>query len=262
MIFFRATKYLKYILLSKHRKGHGIHSPFVFDLVSRIFRNKIDPDIVCSIEKVRKKLISDRRSIIVKDLGSGSGLLKTNLRRVSDIARYSSVPAKYGVLLSNIAAEFGEPLIIEFGTSFGISTMYMAATCTGAIVNTVEGCPATSDIARENFKEAGIKNIEVFTGSFDEVLPVIINSNNKPGLVFIDGNHRKEPVINYFNQIAEISDNKTVIIIDDIYYSREMEEAWNEIKRYEKVSLTVDIFRMGIVFFREGINHNNYIIRY
>ena len=181
---------------------------------------------------------------------------------MSDIARYSSVPAKYGVLLSNIAAEFGEPLIIEFGTSFGISTMYMAATCTCAIVNTVEGCPATSDIARENFKEAGIKNIEVFTGSFDEVLPVIINSNNKPGLVFIDGNHRKEPVINYFNQIAEISDNKTVIIIDDIYYSREMEEAWNEIKRYEKVYLTVDIFRMGIVFFREGINHNNYIIRY
>ena len=262
MIFFRATKYLKYILLSRHRKGHGIHSPFVFDLVSRVFRNKIDPDIVCSIEKVRKRMISDRRSIIVKDLGSGSEKLKTNLRKVSDIARYSPVPGKYGVLLSNMAAEFGKPLIVEFGTSLGISTMYMAASCTGAIVNTVESCPATSEIAKENFKEAGIKNIEVFTGSFDEVLPVIINSNNKPGLVFIDGNHRKEPVINYFNQIAEISDNNTVIIIDDIYYSREMEEAWNEIKRYEKVSLTIDIFRMGIVFFREGVNHNDYIIRY
>ncbi|MCX6325419.1 MAG: class I SAM-dependent methyltransferase [Bacteroidia bacterium] len=262
MIFFRATKYLKYILLSRHRKGHGIHSPFVFDLVARVFRNKIDHNIVCSIEKVRKRMISDRRSIAVKDLGSGSEKLKTNLRKVSDIARYSPVPGKYGILLSNMAAEFGEPLIVEFGTSLGISTMYMAAAYTGAIVNTVEGCPATAEIAKENFKEAGLNNIKIFTGSFDEFLPVIINYNIKPGLVFIDGNHRKEPVINYFNQIAKISDNKTVIIIDDIYYSREMEEAWNEIKRNDKVSVTIDIFRMGFVFFREGINHNDYIIRY
>jgi predicted O-methyltransferase YrrM len=262
MIFFSTAKYLKYILLSRHRNGYGIHSQFAFNLVSRVFRNKIDPDIVISIEKVRKRMISDRRSINIKDLGSGSKKLKTNLRQVSDIAKYSPVQKKYGVLLSNMAAEFGEPLILEFGTSLGISTMYLAASCTSAIVNTVEGSPALAEIAKENFKEAGIKNIEVFKGSFDEVLPVIINSNIKPGLVFIDGNHRKEPVISYFTQIAEISDNKTVIIIDDINYSREMEEAWNEIKSFEKVTLTVDIFRMGIVFFREGISHNDYIIRY
>jgi predicted O-methyltransferase YrrM len=144
----------------------------------------------------------------------------------------------------------------------GISTMYMAASCEGARVNTVEGCPEIAEIAKVNFKKAGIKNIKVFTGSFDDVLPVIINSNNKPGLVFIDGNHRKEPVIKYFFQIAKISDSKTVIIIDDIYNSSEMEEAWNEIKTNKSISLTIDIFRMGIVFFREGINHHNYIIRY
>jgi len=262
MIFFKATKYLKYILLSSHRKGHGIHSPFVFDLVSRIFRNKTDPDIVCNIEMVRKRLISDRRSIIVKDLDSGSEKLKTNLRKVSDIARYSPVSVKYGVLLSNLAAEFGNQLIVEFGTSFGISTMYMAAACPDAIVYTMEGCPSTAEIAKQNFNEAELNNIKIFTGSFDEILPDITNTGINPGLVFIDGNHHRESVLNYFNRIAEISDNKTVIIIDGIYYSREMEEAWNEIKQNEKVSLTVDLFRLGIVFFREGINYNNYIIRY
>jgi len=262
MIFFNAAKYLKYILLSHHREGHGIHSPFVFDLVSRVFRNKIDPDIVCTIEKVRKKMISDRRFILVKDLGSRSQLLKTNLRRVSDIARYSPVPGKYGELLSKMAAEFGKPLIIEFGTSLGISTMYMAASCTDTTVYTIEGCPATAEIARHNFTEAGLNNIKIFEGPFDEVLPGFANSGVKAGLVFIDGNHRKEPVIKYFNQMAELSDDKTVIIIDDINYSNEMTEAWNEIKLHEKVSLSVDIFRMGMIFFRQGINHNNYIIRY
>ncbi len=262
MIFFRTIKYLKYIILSKHRSGHGIHSPFVFDLVSRIFRNKIDPDIVCSIEKVRKKMILDRRAITVEDLGSGSEKCKGNIRKVSDIARYSPVPPKYGVLLSNMATEFGEPLIVEFGTSLGISAMYLASSCSGTLVNTMEGSVAVSEIAKENFKEAGIENIEVFTGLFDDVLAVVLGRNITPGLVFIDGNHRKEPLIRYFTRIAEISDSKTVIVIDDINYSEEMEEAWNEIKQFEKVSLTVDIYRMGIVFFREGINHNDYVIRY
>jgi len=262
MIFFRASKYLKYKLLSRHRKGHGIHSPFVFDLICRVFRNKTDDDIVCTIETIRNKMISDERSINVNDLGAGSEKHKTNLRKVSQIARYSSVPEKYGILLSDMASEFGDPFIVELGTSLGISTMYMAMANRGVVVKTIEGCQTTSEIATENFKDAGIRNIEVFNGSFDEILPGIINEENKPGLIFIDGNHRKEPVLRYFMQIAKVSDAKTVVIIDDIYYSSEMEDAWNEIKRSEKVSVTVDIFRMGIVFFKEGIAHNDYIIRY
>jgi predicted O-methyltransferase YrrM len=262
MIFFRVIKYLKYIVLSRNRKGHGIHSPFVFDLVSRVFRNKIEPGIVSSIEKVRKKLISDRRTIAVRDLGSGSASVRTNIRKVSEIARCSPVSKKYGMLLFRIAAEFGKPLIVEFGTSFGISTMYMASSCPDTMVFTMEGCPSSAEIARQNFTEARLENIKVFTGSFDESLPEIISTGRRPGLVFIDGNHRKEPVLSYFYRMAGISDSKTVIIIDDIYFSKEMEEAWNEIKECDKVSLTVDIFRMGLVFFRNGINDYDYKIRY
>ena len=95
----------------------------------------------------------------------------------------------------------------------------------------------------------------MLTGSFEEKLSEVAESGIKPGLIFIDGNHRKDPVLKYFNLLAGLSDNNTVIVIDDIYYSPEMEEAWNEIKLSEKVSATIDIFRMGIVFFRKGINH-------
>jgi predicted O-methyltransferase YrrM len=259
MFLFRLVKYLKYTLFSHHKKGHGIHSPFAFDLISRIFRNKIDPVIVFTVEKTRKKLIADKRNIKVHDLGSGSS---KRMRRVSDIARRSPVPVKYGNLLASMAAEFGKPLILELGTSFGISTMYMAASCRDAQVITIEGCGTIADIARKNFNEAGIENIKVIDGSFDDVLPELVKAGVKPGLVFIDGNHRKEPVIRYFNQLAKFSDNKTVIIIDDINYSKEMAEAWKEIKLNEKVTVSIDIHRMGICFFREGINPNNYIIRY
>jgi predicted O-methyltransferase YrrM len=261
MYIFRAVKYLNYILFSHHKKGHGIHSPFVFDLVSRVFRNKVDPNIVFTVEKARRKLIADKSNLKVHDLGSRYDSSEKT-RRVSDIARKSPVPVRYGILLSNMAAEFGKPLIIELGTSFGISTMYMAASCKDTQVTTIEGSVAIADIARQNFSEAGLENINVINGSFDEVISEFSAAGVSPGLIFIDGNHRKEPVINYFNSLARLSDSKTVIIIDDINYSKEMAEAWNVIKLHERVTISIDICRMGICFFREGINHNDYIIRY
>jgi predicted O-methyltransferase YrrM len=261
MTLSRVVKYLKYTVFSHHKKGHGIHSPFVFDLISRVFRNKTDPGIVFTVEKTRKKLIADKRSIKVHDLGSWSES-SGKMRKISDIARRSPVPVKYGTLLSRIAAEFGRPLILELGTSFGISTMYMAASCRDTQVITIEGSGAIADIARQNITEAGLQNVKVIDGSFDDVIPEFADSGIRPGLIFIDGNHRKEPVLRYFNQLVKFSDNKTVIIIDDIYYSKEMEEAWKEIILHEKVSVSIDIHRMGICFFREGISHNNYIIRY
>jgi predicted O-methyltransferase YrrM len=262
MGMFTALRYLKYLIFSRHRNGYGIHSPFVFNLVSDIFRNKTGPDIVCSIEKLRKRLLTDSRSIIVNDLGVGSKKMKSSLRKVSEIARYSAVPVKYGILLSNMANAFGKPVILEFGTSLGISTMYMAALCPESNVITMEGCTATSGIASDNFKEAGLKNIRVINGSFDDILPEIRNEKICPGLVFIDGNHSKEPVISYFDRVADMSDSNSVVIIDDINSSREMAEAWREIKNHKDVTLSVDIFRMGMVFFREGVTHFDYVVRY
>ena len=262
LISFRIAKYLKHIFVSVNRKGHGIHSPFVFNLVNRVLRNRPETAIVCSIENVRKRLLRDNRVIDFKDFGAGLGSQGNNPRKVSYIARYSPVPEKYGILLANMAAEFGGQLIVEFGTSLGISTLYLASFCGGTPVISTEGSPAVAEIADNNFKAAGLKNIRLNVGSFDDWIPVLINQGIKPGLIFIDGNHRKEPLLEYFKRMAEISGNNTVIIIDDINYSPEMGEAWNEIKRYGKVTLTIDLFRMGIVFFRKGIGCNNYIIRY
>jgi predicted O-methyltransferase YrrM len=214
------------------------------------------------VETVRKRLLTDHRSITITDLGAGSERNKSTSRKVSEIAKRSPVPGKYGALLSNMAAEFGGSHIIELGTSFGISTMYMAAACPGTIVSTIEGSSDIAGIALENFREAGMQNINVYKGSFDEVLPLVIEKGNVPGLVFIDGNHRKEPVLKYFGIIAGKADDATVVIVDDINYSPSMASAWDEIRNHEKVSVSIDLNRMGIVFFRSGISHNDYQIRY
>lgn len=261
MNFFQAFKYLEYKLTARHRKGFGIHSPFVFDLVSRIFRNKTPGDVVFTVESIRQNLIGCKDIIKINDLGAGPAGRRSNIRKVSDIARHSAVPKKYGKFLYALAAEYGSPSVIELGTSLGMSTMYMAMSATGSEVITVEGCPETAAIAKENFRKAGLKNISSYTGSFDSVLPQILQKV-RPGLVFIDGNHRKEPVLKYFEAVAEAAGDKTVVVLDDIYTSREMSEAWNEIKLHQNVSVSVDIYRMGLVFFRRGVTNNNYKISY
>ena len=262
MFFPRIVKYLKYSLFSHHKKGHGIHSPFVFDLVARVFRNKINPAIVLNIENIRKKRNTDKRRIHVADLGAGSVRMKNNLKRISDITKYSAVPAKYCSLLANMAQEFGNNSIVELGTSLGLSTMYMAAQRPDTVVYTIEGCPVLSKIAEENFNIAGLENIRLLNGSFDDKLPELIDNGVNPGLVFIDGNHRKEPVLKYFARITEMINMDSVVIIDDIHLSEEMEEAWSVIRKMKNVSFTIDIFRMGMVFFRKGMNHFDYIIKY
>jgi predicted O-methyltransferase YrrM len=255
-------KYLEYIIFSSHSRGHGIHSPFVFNLITKIFRNKTDAGVVFTIEQIRKKLISDKRLISVTDYGSGSVKMRSNLRKVSDIARNSSVPRKYGTLLNRLSGTFGGSHIIELGTSLGISTLYLASGSDKTVVHTIEGCPETIRIAEENFKNAGAGNIKTYCGTFDAILSEIEKENFTPGLVFIDGDHKKEAVLGYFNKMTEMSDNKTVIVLDDIYDSKGMSEAWGEIKKNKKVSVSVDIFRMGLVFFSEGLSRSDYIIRY
>ncbi|MCU0408453.1 MAG: hypothetical protein MUD02_05845, partial [Bacteroidales bacterium] len=159
MNFYTISRYLVYKTLSGHSRGHGIHSPFIFRLVSSVFRNKTGAAIVCKVENVRKQMLNDRRWITLNDLGSGSGGKKHSRRRISDIARTSPVTAKYGRLLSVMAAEFGNGYIVEMGTSAGISTMYMALCGKPCSILTIEGSGELAVVAADNFRNAGLTNI-------------------------------------------------------------------------------------------------------
>jgi predicted O-methyltransferase YrrM len=261
MNFHQFSEYVEYLVFSGHKKGHGIHSPLIYDLVSRVFRNKTPSGIVFRIEQIRKRLLKDQRVININDLGAGQEV-RSKQRKVSEIIKYSAINKKYGNLLSGLASKFGSPSILELGTSFGISSMYMAATCPDSIVYTIEGCAECAAVASENFREAGLTNIVQFTGSFDDVIPEVIADGIRPGLIFIDGNHRKDPTLKYFSSLIEVIEGEIVMIIDDIHYSKEMSEAWDTIKNSPDVSATIDIFRMGIVFVGKNITRNHYRIRY
>ncbi|MEO7266221.1 MAG: class I SAM-dependent methyltransferase, partial [Ferruginibacter sp.] len=230
-----AKKYLRYYLHASNSNGHGVHSPFVFEFIQKV-KNKKPADDFTSIEMVREKLLADKTLIDVEDFGAGSTIIKTNKRMVSKMASSSLKKRKYSLLLFNLVKFYKAENILELGTSFGITTAYLARANPLAKIITIEGAPTIACIARQNFELLPVNNIEILTGDFNEKLPVALEKMPIVDVAFIDGNHRKEPTLEYFSILLNHSTSSTVLIFDDIHWSAEMEAVWEEIKTHKAVT--------------------------
>lgn len=250
-LFYQARRYIKHLFIGLNGRGHGIHSPFVFDFVKTVLNGKERSAEFGRIEALRKQLLRDNTRVPVQDLGAGSLVDNGTMRRVGSICRNTSKPPRVGRLLSRIVDRYQPKRVLELGTSLGISTAYLAAGNLEAHVTSVEGCPAIAALARQNLESIGLSNITILEGPFDEELPGLLSNGYCPDLVFIDGNHREEPTWKYFHQLASHAHPDTILIFDDIHWSPGMERAWERIKADPRVRMSIDLFFVGIVFFRD-----------
>ena len=259
-----SLKYFQYWLQSGNGKGHGIHSPFVFEFVQQVLITKYQNEAVEAIEMLRRQLKQNQTAIQIDDFGAGSRVVKQNTRSIATIAHSSLKPRKYSSLLARMVAFYKPATIIELGTSLGITTAYMAAANPDATVYTIEGAPAIAAIARQNFETLGISNLQSVVGNFDEVLPGLLQKINRSiDFAFIDGNHRLQPTLAYFNELLQCANENTIMILDDIHWSEEMEQAWFEIQNNATVTATIDLFFIGIVVFRKSFKtKQHFTIRY
>lgn len=246
-----AGKYFCYRLTAANGKGHGIHSPFVFDFVTNVLNDKNDYPAYSSVEQLRKKLSSDRTLVFSEDYGAGAALSKGRAsQNVSEIVARAAKRSKYAQLLFRIVRHYQPRYVLELGTSLGISTAYIASGNAGAAVTSCEGNPALATMAGNSFKELNLDNVRIVTGNFDRTLPQVICALPHVDMAFIDGNHREQPTICYFNQLLEKASPSSMLIFDDIHWSGGMENAWDRIRVHSSVMLSIDLFQFGIIFFR------------
>lgn len=249
---FSLRSYIRHFFLAK-RSGHGVHSPFVYSLCEELFDNPNAFYEFDTLDQTYRQLLENRQRLRVQDFGAGSRHFKTATRKVSSIAWHGiSSPKKYR-LLFRLVNYFDSERIVELGTSLGLSAMSMALANSKAMVYSLEGDPALVAFARKLHQDKGLKNIEVMEGRFEEQLPALLQKLDKIDLAFIDGNHRKDATLNYFNLLLDHIHPQSVLVFDDIYWSEEMQEAWQQIKSHPKVKLSIDLFHFGLVFFREEI---------
>ena len=244
-------KYLRYYFSAANGKGHGMHSPFVFEFITKILGDKMVYPEYEKVETLRKQLLNDNTVLEVEDLGAGSVMDLKSKRSISSIAKNAAKPKKFGQLLFRMVKYYEPQRILELGTSLGITTSYLSLARPDARLMTMEGAKEIADVARQNFRNLETRNIEIIEGNFDNMLSPVIIQLSSIDFAFLDGNHRKEPTESYFKELLAKINNDSILVFDDIHWSSEMEAAWETIKNHETVRCTIDLFFIGIVFFRK-----------
>jgi len=254
--------YIRFLWNSKNQ--HGVHSPFVFDLVTKCFYDKHPKTEYRILKAYRNSLLQNHNVIEVSDFGAGSKVFQSDKRNISKIAKTAGISLKRAELLFRIVAYFKPLYVLEIGTSLGLSTAALSLGLLNAGVlekmTTLEGCPQTAGIAKRSFEKFGLDNIDTVITEFGSYLK---NSalHDKPQLIYFDGNHQKEATLNYFEFLLPTISNESVWIFDDIHWSAEMESAWKIIKKHPKVTVTIDTFQWGFVFFRKEQEEEHFVIR-
>lgn len=228
-----------------------VQTPLVSEFAQKVLEDRRFFYAFEEVEALRHMLLKDKQSIQVSDFGAGSRLGSTQTRRISRITKNAATSPAYCQLLFRLIQWLQPETLLELGTSLGIASLYQAKAASSKTLHTIEGCPQIAARAQQHFDLLKAKNIELHIGSFETVLPEVLQQIDRLDYVFFDGNHQYEPTLRYFEQCLPKANEHSVFIFDDIYWSTEMERAWATIKQHEAVTLTIDLFFFGLVFFQK-----------
>lgn len=261
-MLFIVKSYIKF--LSNSTNEHGVHSPFVFDFVMKCIYDKTNYPEYEVLKNYRKFLLENKNTIEVTDFGAGSRVFKSNNREIAKIAQTAGISQKNAELLFRIVRYFQPKTILEIGTSLGLATSALSSGNQNAEIISLEGCPNTMAITKEMFQNSSFKfnaeNIKFVNTKFEDYLSNCQLKTENWQLIYFDGNHSKKATLAYFEALLSTISNDSVWIFDDIHWSPDMEEAWESIKNHPEVSVTIDTFQWGIVFFRKEQNKEHFII--
>jgi predicted O-methyltransferase YrrM len=245
-----------------HSKSiHSAQPPFLYNFILNIFNKKNKHPELANCIKEKKNLFLDSSPITITDYGTGNkqGLKYDTM--VSQQAKRSLKSNREIKYLFQFVAHYQPSFIIELGTSFGISTLAMASASPNSEIISFEGCPQTATKAINLFQKNEIHNTSFVIGNIDEVLENSIPKGKTFDLAIVDANHTYEHTLKYFFMLKNMRNSKSVIIFDDIHWSKDINNAWNEIKADEDVQLTVETWNFGFVFFNPDLSKQDFILR-
>ncbi len=255
---FQALGFFQYKLHAVNQ--HALHSPFVYEFYTKVLKSNTHHPEFDLIDGVRSRLRRDVKEIKIMDFGAGSKVSKSKQRKVKDIAKSALSSRRFSSFMFKLCQFMQADNIVELGTSFGINTLYLSLANEKAKVRSFEGCPETVKIAEAIFKEVGLPNTQIIAGQIDDQLVDFLTTTSPIDLVYMDANHTYEATMNYFNLFLPHLSSKAVMVIDDIYWSKPMNNAWKSLLDRKEVTLSMDIYDAGLLFFDKGLSKEHFIL--
>ncbi len=260
-IAYRCATYVRHYLRSTNTLGHGIHSPHLYELVRMVIYDDNSYYCYSAIERQRQKLLLNHTTLFVDDMGSG----KSGKRRLSDIVSRSAETPQVAQTLMRIVNHVKAHTIVELGTCVGLTTAYLASPSSRSRVFSFEGSHELLQIAKLQWQQLGLRNIETIEGNIDHTLPPFVDTLAAAGtpldFAFLDANHTFDATKAYFDTLLPLCRRHTIIAVDDIYYSPSMNKAWQYIRNSKAVTATIDCYHFGLVFFDPQYEKRIYRIR-
>lgn len=261
MEFKTVFKYINYQLTAYTE--HDLHSPFLYNFYMELIKNKHPFSDFEELNKLRKQLQLNATTIEITDLGAGSKKIKSNKRQIKQIAKHGIAQKKQAEFLYRLLNKFAPKTIVELGTSVGLTTLYLSKALPKSTIYTIEGCHSLFQFSNELFKTENAQNITSINGNFNTEFPKLLSKTDSLDFLYIDGNHAYEPTINYFKLALEKKKSNSIFVFDDIYWSEGMQKAWKEICSNKEVTLSLDLFYFGIVFFRtENKEKEHFVLKF
>ncbi|PSR15005.1 MAG: SAM-dependent methyltransferase [Bacteroidetes bacterium] len=233
------------------RTRYDVHSPFLANWVAKVLEDRREFYAFDDIAAVRRFWRqSPQRVDYAHDLGAGSRAGQGRQRRVRDLVRWSAIDQFSGQLLFRMVLQAQPKTILELGTNLGFSAMYLRAAARGAQFITIEGNETVARLAAHSLERANLPPVEIRTGAFAAVLPGALRDLQQVDFAWLDGDHRGDATLAYYEQILPALQQDSVLVVGDIHWSADMEQAWNQLKARPEVTLSIDLLHLGVLFFR------------
>ncbi len=254
---YQISSFWRYYRAAKTR--YDVHSPFLSVWVETVLEDQRQFYAFDDAEIIRNHWMHNLQMVDYStDHGAGSRAGQGKKRSVQEIVQKSAIEAYAGRWLFRMVNFHKPKTILELGTSLGISALYLQGGRRSARLITFEGNPTVAKLAKESFRKSRRRVPDIRVGTFVEEIPKIVKAFKKLDFIWIDGDHKYESTVLYFEQLLPLLHERSVVVIGDIYWSKEMELAWLEIRRHERVSMSVDLYKMGVLFFRQELQQQEH----
>lgn len=241
--------YLKYLLKAKHRRGFGIHSPYLYRLQSVIIEEELPYYKYDEIEGQRERLQKSEGEIkILTDEGH------EKLMRVSVIMKQFSLEAKYAQLLFRLVNDFKPKAIAEVGTTTGVTTCYLAGPSSKTSVYAFSNQPEMSRLMNSMSKNIRIKNIQLQNGQADAFL----SKNDDVDFLYVNeasAETMRNCLLSFFQK-----DSKRMAVVQNIHKDKTTETVWQEFVDNNNVQASMDLFQLGILIKNADLQKENFVV--